>query len=103
MFGYILLVCVYIIGDDCSAGVGRTGTFLAVDYLLNQAAADGSISVAACVENLRKQRTAMVQSVVRISDPIKGIDIESLFKVVLRAKKILFNLHQNDLMLLIIT
>ena len=62
--------------DDCSAGVGRTGTFLAVDYLLKQAAEDGSISVAACVENLRKQRTAMIQSVVRISDPIKGTEIE---------------------------
>ena len=61
-----------MIGDDCSAGVGRTGTFLAVDYLLKQAAEDGSISVAACVENLRKQRTAMVKSVVRTSEKNKG-------------------------------
>ena len=80
-----------MIGDDCSAGVGRTGTFLAVDYLLKQAAADGSISVAACVENLRKQRTAMVQSVVRTSDKTKCTEIEeskSRFKAVRRDKKI---------------
>ena len=42
--------------------MGRTGTFLAVDYLLNQAAAENAVNVINCVHELRKQRTNMVQS-----------------------------------------
>ncbi|KAK3607688.1 hypothetical protein CHS0354_010677, partial [Potamilus streckersoni] len=47
----------------CSAGIGRTGTFLALDYLVDQAEQLGSIDVFSCVETLRKQRANLVQNV----------------------------------------
>ena len=47
-----------------SAGVGRTGTFLAIDNLLKEAAATGRISIPQAVVTLRKQRVNMVQSLV---------------------------------------
>ncbi|KAL3868071.1 hypothetical protein ACJMK2_040908 [Sinanodonta woodiana] len=46
----------------CSAGIGRTGTFLALDYLLDQAEELGYINVMKCVETIRKQRVNLVQT-----------------------------------------
>uniref|UniRef100_A0A8D0L4V4 Tyrosine-protein phosphatase non-receptor type 20 n=1 Tax=Sphenodon punctatus TaxID=8508 RepID=A0A8D0L4V4_SPHPU len=46
----------------CSAGVGRTGTFIALDLLLKMARAEGSVDVFRCVQRLREQRVSMVQT-----------------------------------------
>lgn len=46
----------------CSAGIGRTGTFIALDFLLKMARAEGSVDVFRCVQSLREQRVSMVQT-----------------------------------------
>ncbi|KAK3594320.1 hypothetical protein CHS0354_028702 [Potamilus streckersoni] len=47
----------------CSAGVGRTGTFIALDIIYEEACETGHIAIMKCVENLREQRVNMVQTV----------------------------------------
>ncbi|XP_062581698.1 uncharacterized protein LOC134243463 [Saccostrea cucullata] len=46
----------------CSAGIGRTGTFIALDYLIQQAKESQYVDVFGCVETLRRQRVNMVQT-----------------------------------------
>ena len=50
----------------CSAGVGRTGTFITLDMMMQQMKAEGTLSVCQCVSHLRKQRMKMVQTLVSI-------------------------------------
>ncbi len=51
----------------CSAGVGRTGTLLAVCFIIREIVEKGAeeIDVAQVVKHLREQRPKMVQSIVR--------------------------------------
>nr|XP_034316267.1 receptor-type tyrosine-protein phosphatase mu-like [Crassostrea gigas] len=46
----------------CSAGIGRTGTFIALNYLVQQAKESGYVDVFECVNTLRRQRLNMVQT-----------------------------------------
>ena len=50
----------------CSAGVGRTGTFITLDMMMQQMRAEATLSVYQCVRNLRTQRMHMVQALVCI-------------------------------------
>uniref|UniRef100_A0A803W620 protein-tyrosine-phosphatase n=1 Tax=Ficedula albicollis TaxID=59894 RepID=A0A803W620_FICAL len=47
------------------AGIGRTGTFIALDFLLKMGKAEGKVDVFHCVQQLREQRVSMVQTKVR--------------------------------------
>jgi len=47
----------------CSAGVGRTGTFIAMDYLVKQAADENRLQFYECVEKMRMRRPRMIQTV----------------------------------------
>ena len=46
----------------CSDGVGRTGTFITLDYLLEQAKQEQLVDVSACICKMRKNRCEMVQT-----------------------------------------
>ena len=48
----------------CSAGVGRTGTFILLDILLERLRENNSLNVYECLANLRKRRVLMVQTLV---------------------------------------
>ena len=58
---YSILFYIYYV---YSAGVGRTGVYLAIDYLMDQAEAESGIDIYQCVNKLRQQRTNMVQTLV---------------------------------------
>ena len=47
---------------ECSAGVGRTGTYIAIDYLIKQAELEDKVSIYKCIKDLRLQRMNMVQN-----------------------------------------
>ncbi|XP_056884846.1 receptor-type tyrosine-protein phosphatase T isoform X12 [Takifugu flavidus] len=46
----------------CSAGAGRTGCFIAVDFLLDMAENEGVVDIFNCIRELRSQRVNMVQT-----------------------------------------
>lgn len=45
-----------------SAGVGRTGTYIALDILIEQAQKVGMLDIDNCILKMRKQRMHMVQN-----------------------------------------
>ena len=49
-----------------SAGVGRTGTLITIDSVLEQVEKDGMVDIAGTVNKIRQQRMNMVQTVVSV-------------------------------------
>ena len=49
----------------CSAGVGRTGTFITIDMVLQQVEQEGYINIMDIINQLRHKRMKMVQTLVR--------------------------------------
>uniref|UniRef100_K1R799 Leukocyte common antigen n=1 Tax=Magallana gigas TaxID=29159 RepID=K1R799_MAGGI len=46
----------------CSAGIGRTGTYIAIDALLREGQRNSKINIAECVKKIRGNRMNMVQT-----------------------------------------
>ncbi|XP_052763708.1 receptor-type tyrosine-protein phosphatase mu-like isoform X2 [Mya arenaria] len=46
----------------CSAGVGRTGTYIALDILTKEGETEGAIDIPGCVFNMRQNRPSMIQT-----------------------------------------
>lgn len=65
----------------CSAGVGRTGTFMALDRVLQQLDSKGTVDLYGCVFDLRLHRQHMVQTECQYSF------LHQCVKDVLRARK----------------
>ena len=47
-----------------SAGVGRTGTFITIDHILEQVGREGVVNIPGAITKIRDQRTNMVQTLV---------------------------------------
>ncbi|XP_052262517.1 receptor-type tyrosine-protein phosphatase kappa-like [Dreissena polymorpha] len=47
----------------CSAGIGRTGTYIALDILIHEGEAEGAVEIQGCVLNMRRNRVNMIQTV----------------------------------------
>jgi len=45
-----------------SAGIGRTGTYIGLDYVNEQAKAEGFVDVLKCAQLMRANRTNMIQT-----------------------------------------
>ena len=50
----------------CSAGVGRTGSFVVLDVMLQRMKEEGTLNIYEFISQLRTQRVFMVQTVVRL-------------------------------------
>ena len=46
----------------CSAGIGRTGSYIAIDIALEQANKEGIVDIPGIVNRLRQQRMKMIQT-----------------------------------------
>ena len=49
------------------AGVGRTGTYIAIDAMIEKIQREGKVNVHSFVADMRRERYSMVQTVVRAS------------------------------------
>lgn len=46
----------------CSAGIGRSGTFCALDYCIDELRVKGRVNIQHCVRQLRQQRAFAIQT-----------------------------------------
>ena len=64
---------------QCSAGVGRTGTFICIDNVLTQIKKEQVVDIAGAINRMRHQRMKMVQTVVSTKTQCKLHNMNVLF------------------------
>lgn len=69
----ITTIIIIILSPVVSAGVGRTGAFIALDCLLDQADAEGVVDVFAITNQMRKDRINMIQTVVSVCAAVQPL------------------------------
>ena len=65
MWRHLFEITIKLIVSSFSAGIGRTGTLIAIDTALEQAALENVVDISAIVTKMRRQRMKMVQNSVR--------------------------------------
>ena len=64
------VIAIYVAFSVLSAGVGRTGTYIALDIMLQQMPFTDSVNVYECVRDMRAKRLYMVQTLVQTFDNV---------------------------------
>ena len=54
----------HLLSFPFSAGVGRTGTFITIEHVLEQVKRENSVNIPEVINKIRRQRMKMVQTVV---------------------------------------
>ena len=54
----------------CSAGVGRTGTFITIDHVLEQLGKENVVDISGVINKIRHQRMKLVQTVVSVGGKV---------------------------------
>lgn len=79
----------------CSAGVGRSGAFCAINNCLQSFRSTGKIDVAEVVRDLRKQRSGMVQTLEQHAFCYKSLVLALLYQIKLKKLKGISLLSQS--------
>ena len=66
---FYMSLCIWMIDLCFSAGIGRSGTYIAVDYLLHQAKTEGVVDLLKCAQLMRSNRVNMIQTWVCTKPP----------------------------------
>ena len=79
----------------CSAGVGRSGAFCAIQNCLQSFRSTGKIDVAEAVRDLRRQRSGMVQTLEQYAFCYKSLVLALLYQIKLKKLKGISLLSQS--------
>ena len=66
VYVFVVFICDHFLPHVRSAGVGRSGTFIALDCILDQINEENTVDIEGVVKKMREKRMLMVQTVVSV-------------------------------------